>query len=129
MKILDKHFYILYNCYYKDGSYSSDMPNLTVFGILLVAYWGLISFFVGCIYLAFDPYANHAPPLLYYVPLSILLVYFMFFRNRRYTKIYNTYKDCSNLNGKRLKILAFGVAILSILAFPILAFLRNIILL
>jgi hypothetical protein len=113
--MIDKLFYIIYNSYYKHGSYKNDTPPLTVFGIFTIAFfsvWGLI---VDIIHWSIDKnfYIKRTPHLdhRWYILGGALITYFLFYYNKRYKDIYLKYKDNKALDSRFVRILGFVIVI------------------
>lgn len=131
--MIDKLFYIIYNSYYKHGEYKNDNPSLTVGGIFVGCFFGIglsIKSIINFTNPLFDPVNNPAAkaskPLMLLVTLICgVLVYFVFYHNKRYQKIYEQFKEDGFLNSKLAKYLAFTTAILIIISPLILALLYN----
>lgn len=127
MKFLYMHFYVIYNSYYKHGNFKADVPNISVFGILFFTYWSIINSVIIIGKIAFNPYRNDLMPSKYTsIPLSILLVFALFFRKEKQCKIYNRYKSNDKLNTKRAKFIAFTLTIVAMLSTFIVLLIRNV---
>lgn len=83
--------------YYKDGKYKNDKPAFTVFCQFMACIFGFIAgltnlflwqFKGTCYVLIFR--IEHA---IYFLAISFFISYFLFYRNKRYDKIYNKYKN------------------------------------
>ena len=112
---MNRLFYIIYNSYYKNGEYKDDTPSLTVGGIFLICFF--------CSGLSILNIIGWVDPLYYHMKLSkttvfleIILfgsiVYFLFYHNKRYQRIYEKYKEDAFLNSQLAKFIGFFIVIL-----------------
>lgn len=119
---MNKLFYIIYNSYYKHGKYKNDIPPLTVFGIFCVAIFSILNTVADVIYLIKDPtyFRTHtAPSPTVYFFISIIVTLLLFYRNKKYKKIYNKYKNVEKYDKIEIRIIAFSIIVMLII-FPIL---------
>lgn len=129
IKLLDKLFYVVYNSYYKHGEFKNDIPPLTVggiFGIMLLC----MALSVFCILGWINPVYAKLPKLNKVILTLVMLffgalVYFIFYYDQRYRKIYNLYKENKFLNSQAAKIECFAFIIVVILLPMALLLIRN----
>lgn len=128
---MNKLFYIVYNSYYKHGQFKNDIPSLTVAGIFAIMFFSLILFglfIIGWIYpeYAYAKISKSNKSIHHFIAIFCCLVtYFAFYYNKRYIKIYQTYKDSEFLNSSTAKFQAFLFIVLVILSPIILALIQN----
>lgn len=127
---MNRLFYIIYNSYYKHGEYKNDTPSLTVGGIFLIFFYSIGSTGLIIIRLINNPLFRHSPKLGKPIQLLItifygIIVYFIFYHNKRYQKIYETYKEDVFLNSKLVKHLGFFIVFFVILFPFIIGLVRN----
>lgn len=116
---MNRLFYIIYNSYYKDGEYKNDIPSLTVGGIFTISFFSIgLSIFnvIGCINPLYSKIKIGNFVAFFSIFFCGLIVYFLFYHNKRYRKIYETYKDNVFLNSKLAKRFSFFIVILFILS-------------
>jgi hypothetical protein len=117
---MNRLFYIIYNSYYKNGEYKDDIPSLTVGGIFLICFFCIRLTVWAIMGLVNTPY-HHAKTSNSTVMVEIIaygiIVYFLFYHNKRYRRIYEKYKENTFLNSKMAKRLGFMIVIL-IIVFP-----------
>ncbi|SOD92083.1 hypothetical protein SAMN06269250_3789 [Spirosoma fluviale] len=140
MKLIDKWFFVIYNCYYKGEDYKNNIPAFTV-TILFAFVFFSTTFLLYSLYNDFikfiinnvaptrsDTGSKHAgittsnflAALLFLVISSL-----MFIKNKRYIVIYETYRSNQALSSYHAKYLAFSLIILVILSPILFAFIRN----
>lgn len=115
--MIDKLFYIIYNSYYKHGKFHNDSPPLTVFGIFCIATNSLLMMSVSSVYQYNDPLylrKNHLPNRGIWLIISVALVYFTFYHNKRYQKIYEKYSHNLAYDALLQKVIAFTTMVLLI---------------
>jgi len=126
---MDRFFYIIFNSYYKHGSYRKDIPSVTVFGIFVGFFFGLILLLIEVNEFFKNPrFKGLGMEKTDYYLLGILsaaIVYFLFYFRKRYAVIYEKYKDSRFLNSKGAKILGFCVAVLFIISPLLFGIVRN----
>lgn len=126
---MNKLFYIIYNSYYKHGKYKKDNPPLTVWGIFLVFFFSFsysIAIIIGWINPLYYRLPKINKPMMLLVTVFFgTIVYFLFYHNKRYHKIYETYKDDVFLNSIIAKYLGFFIAFFIILSPIFLGLIRN----
>jgi hypothetical protein len=127
---MNKLFYIIYNSYYKHGEYKNDNPSLTVWGIFLIFFFSISLDIVIITKLINDPLFLHfqkpsKPFILLGLVLFGALVYFLFFHNKRYYEIYETYKENIFLNKKSTKYWGFFIVFFIIVSPLIIGLVRN----
>jgi glucan phosphoethanolaminetransferase (alkaline phosphatase superfamily) len=126
---MNRLFYIIYNSYYKHGEYKNDNPSLTVGGIFMGCFFCIalsILNIIGWINPLYYRLPKLSKPILFLITILFgIIVYFVFYHNKRYQKIYETYKENIFLNSKRAKYLGFLITILIIISPFILALVRN----
>ncbi|MNK14814.1 hypothetical protein D3C87_329450 [compost metagenome] len=120
---MDYIFYIIYNSYYKNGNYKNDIPALTVGGIFTVVFFCLVQLvnYVRAYLLHDDNVAKNGLGFSKMTVMLIawgcaLLVYLVFYYNKRYIKIHNQFKDNAFANswpGKMVGWLAIALMMLS----------------
>ncbi|UFH47404.1 hypothetical protein LNP27_05035 [Flavobacterium galactosidilyticum] len=128
-----KLFYIIYNAYYKHGEYKNDIPSLTVGGIFLGCFFGIglsISTIIDLMDPVYDPVNKtlSKPSTLTSILAVIFygsIVYFVFYYNKRYRKIYETYKGDVFLNSQFAKYIGFTAVIIIIVSPLIISLLYN----
>ena len=117
--MIDKLFFIIYNSYYKHGSYKNDIPPLTVFGIFTIAFYSVWALIVDIIHWSIDEnfYIKRTPHLdnRWYILGGAVITYFLFYFNKRYKKIYLKYKENKLLDSKSVKVLGFTIMVFFIL--------------
>ena len=128
--MINKLFYIIYNSYYKHGEYKNDTPSLTVGGIFLVFFFSIGYSGLIIIKLLNDPFFLYLPKLIntiliLFTILFGIIVFFMFYHNKRYQEIYLTYKEDVFLNSKLAKLLGFFIVFFIILSPLIIGLVRN----
>lgn len=117
---MNRLFYIIYNSYYKNGEYKDDIPSLTVGAIFSICFF-CIRLTVLAIMQLVDPSYHHAktssPTVMLEMIVYGMIVYFLFYHNKRYQRIYEKHKNDIFLNSKIAKYLGFFIIIL-IIVFP-----------
>ncbi|PRZ28137.1 hypothetical protein BC624_101427 [Flavobacterium granuli] len=117
---MNRLFYIIYNSYYKNGEYKNDIPSLTVGGIFLICFFCIRLSVLAIMELVNPPYHHtktSSPTVMLEMIVYGILVYFLFYHNKRYQRIYEKYKENVFLNSKIAKFLGFCTVIL-IIVFP-----------
>lgn len=127
---MNRLFYIIYNSYYKHGAYKNDIPSLTVAGIFSVCFLSVASFIVLLIRIIEDPMGYRGEHISKPITSLITLlfggiVYFVFYHNKKYKRIYETYKDDVFLNSQMAKYLGFTICLVIIVSPLVLALVRN----
>ena len=116
---MNKLFYIIYNSYYKHGAYKNDIPSLTVGGIFFILFSSIlksIMMLVEWTETFYKKFEYSSGKNFFIITSSCLLVYFVFYHNKRYQKIYTKYKNNAFLNSKTAKLLGFSLVIIMILS-------------
>jgi hypothetical protein len=116
---MNRLFYVIYNSYYKDGQYKDDIPSLTVGGIFTISFFSIgLSIFnlIGWINPLYSKIKIGNFITFFSISFCALIVYFLFYHNKRYRKIYQTYKNNVFLNSKLAKRFSFFIVILFILS-------------
>jgi hypothetical protein len=116
-------FFHIFKRYYKNGSFTNDIPWLTASVIV-----GLSSFFyvLGLLVLAYFFFIDHNVPKLKKYPLLIsgfafaITNYLWFTYKKRYLKIHAEYRT-SNKNNKVTEVLAWIYVIVGFATVPIVA--------
>lgn len=127
--MINKLFYIIYNSYYKHGAYKNDIPTLTVgaiFGVffLSIGYSSLIVF--GWINPMYYNLPKLSKAILSLITLLFgIIVYFVFYHEKKYQRIYIKYKEDTFLNSKSGKVFGFFFVLIIIVSPIILALARN----
>jgi len=119
---MDRLFYIVFNSYYKHGTYKNDIPPLTVFGIFCIAIFSNLLLLRDVILLLNDPmyFRTHkASGIIPYLIASAIITYFTFYYRKRYVKIYERYCHITLYNGILAKMIAFTLMIF-LISLPIL---------
>ena len=127
-KLYNIIFYIIYNSYYKHGNFKNDMPAYTVFFIFTISFFCQMLFLIGLWDLIDDPYTIAEISKLaniFFFLSCFAITYFLFYVNKRYIIIYNTYKDNSFANSRLGKFMGWSFIILSILSPFIFIIIRN----
>lgn len=111
MKALNVVFYHVYNCYYKDGNYTNDIPHVTAYGLVGTS----LSMFNVVVFALFNNFINNTKLsmeiLLTIAILSMLLFFFLFLFNSRYDRIYNEMKG-SKRDTLFMRVVAWGVVVM-----------------
>jgi hypothetical protein len=116
---MNKLFYIIYNSYYKHGEYKDDIPSLTVGGIFTISIFSVARFFSDLIGWFKPSYFEAKQSNIITVLLTFLyglIVYILFYHNKRYQKIYAKYKNNTFLNSKTAKFIGFSLVIIMIMS-------------
>jgi len=119
---MDRLFYIVFNSYYKHGTYKNDIPPLTVFGIFCIAIFSNLLLLRDVILLLNDPmyFRTHkASSIIPYLIASAIITYFTFYYKKRYVKIYERYCHITLYSGILAKIIAFAT-IIFLISLPVL---------
>lgn len=125
---MNKLFYIIYNSYYKHGEYKKDIPTLTVgaiFGIFFSSIGRSILDIIGWINPIYYPIKLSKPFFWLLLIAYSAIVYFAFYHNKRYQKIYEAYKEDVFLNSQKGKFFGFFIVFGIILLPVILALIHN----
>ena len=128
-KPADLTFYIIYNSYYKHGSYQNDMPAFTVFFIFAIAFFCQL-FFLRVVFRIIDnPYhrtLGMSRMEIYALSLlSALIIYFLDYYKKRNLLIYEGYKNNLFANSSLGKFVGWAFMGLSILSPFIFLLIRN----
>lgn len=111
-------FFYVFNAYYKDGNYKSDIPWLTASGIMGVAtFVHIINLFDVILFTIGRKIIGSS----FFVPIGIcitVLVCGYFIIGKRYMRIYEKYKETGKTN-KRAKVLSWTYIFSSFLIFTI----------
>ncbi len=130
---MNKLFYIVFNIYYKNGNYKNDIPTLTVGGIFTVFFFCLTLLFYGMAMTIINPnlrsYGVNKPVSFAIGIIMSVIVYFLFFYNKRYMIIYERYCDRPSLNSRTAKVIGLSIIILGLLSPFVYALISNKILL
>ena len=122
-KLFNLIFYIIYNSYYKHGNFKNDVPAYTVFFIFRFSFFCQMLFLIGLWDLINDPYTNaeisKLANIIFFLS-CLAITYFLFYLNKKYVVIYNTYKNDLFANSHLGKFMGWSFIILSIL-FPFLS--------
>jgi uncharacterized membrane-anchored protein len=117
---MDFIFYIIFNSYFKDGHYKNDIPPLTVGGIFTILFFCIILLIQGIYeYFQFGNIAVRSFGKIYAILIGWIcagLVYFVFYYNKRYIKIYNRFKDDKFANSWIGGIFGWGLLALLMLS-------------
>ena len=128
-KLLNLIFYIIYNSYYKHGNFKNDMPAYTVFFIFAISFFCQLLLLVGLWEIIEDPYRRDtgiSKLMNYFMVLScVVITYFLFYLNKKYRLIYETYKANSFADSRLGKFMGWSFIILSILSPFIFILIRN----
>ncbi len=127
---MDFIFYIIYNAYYKDGNYKNDMPAFTVFILFTLAFFCILLMLADVkVLLTEGPYVKELGLKKYHIYLlglmGAVITYLMFYINKRYVNIYDTYKDSRFANGYTGKIIGWTGLFIMILSPFIFIYIRN----
>lgn len=114
----------MYNAYYKDGNYTSDIPHLTAFGIvgcslslLLVVGVSLLNYTLNGSRLSFEF-------IVAVLVVGLMLFFFLFLFKRKYEKIYEDLKG-SGLDSLPFKILSWLIVVAGFAMVGLYAYLFN----
>jgi prolipoprotein diacylglyceryltransferase len=108
---MDFIFYTIYNSYFKHGNYKNDIPPLTVGGIFFISVKDYFLF--GNI--VTKPFSQLEAALIGWG--CGFCIYFIFYFNKRYIRIYTRYKDHKLANSWSGKIIGW-LSILFIMLSP-----------
>lgn len=127
--MLTKLFFIIYNTYYRNGNFKNDIPPLTVGGIFLIFFFCTgMSIHATLRLLEINSLASTdvmSPRFATVIVLgSVVTTYTLFFMNKKYTIIYEKFKDDIFLNSFFGKVLGFLIVILGIILPFVLAYIR-----
>lgn len=125
----NKLFYIIYNSYCKHGQYKNDISSLTVGAIFGIFFLSIV-FSSVIIFGWINPLYDHLPklskPIMSFITIVFgIIVYFIFYHEKKYQKIYERYREDIFLNSQAGKVFGFFFVFLIIVSPIILALLRN----
>lgn len=115
--------------YYKDGNYRNDRPAFTVFiqfcaafsgfnlGIIQIYYWITEG---SCYRFLFT-----MPMIFLAMPIAFVMAYFLIFYNKRYEKVYESYKTNQVANNIFIRIIAVTIMFMLLLSCLIIAYLKG----
>ena len=121
-------FYIIYNSYYKHGNYKNDNPPFTVFFIFAISFFSQLLLLIEVYRVIQDPYTRYLGSKSILRALGFLCfipTYLLFYLNRRYEVIYNTYKEDPLANSFPGKVIGWSVLIFCILSPFLFSLIRN----
>jgi hypothetical protein len=126
---MDFLFFVIYNMYYRDGNYTNDRPAFTVYCQFVVSITGFI---FGLLYLmswlikgSCYKFFISMPIIFLTLPVSFIVTYFLFYRKKRYEKIYFKYKDNSFFRSLFAKVFAVLMMFTTALFGIIVIYLKN----
>lgn len=112
MKFIRLIYFHIYNSYYADGNYQSDIPHLTAFGIVGCSFSVilLVITFATCqFFFAFEP----SVVLVTVLFICLLMVfYFVLLHKRRYAAIYLEFKN-SKYDATLMRVISWLVLIIA----------------
>lgn len=115
MKYLRVIYFHVYNAYYKDGRFSSDVPHLKAFGLVGCSFCFMIAVICALTFQVLNGVRFSFGIGLFIEVLSSILFYYLLLFNRVYEKINQEFKgskfDCSSY-----KILSWLVVIIGFAA-------------
>ena len=124
MKAFNVIFYHVYNCYYKDGKYTNDVPHLTAFGLV----GSSLTMSCLAVFALFNSIINNSRlsvgTSLAIVIAGMLLFFFLFLFNSRYDRIYNEING-SKLDNLFMKIAAWGVVVMGFVSVGLYSYIFN----
>lgn len=110
---MDFIFYVIFNSYFKHGNYKNDIPPLTVGGIFAFLFFCMVLLIQGIYeYFQFGNVPVRSFGEIYTILIGWIcagLVYFIFYYNKRYIRIYNRFKDNKLANSWTGRILGWGL--------------------
>lgn len=124
MKLIKAIFFHVYNFYYKDSSYTNDIPHLTAFGIVGCSLSCVLAAGVASINHLLNASRLSKPAVFIVYVLGLLISFLLFYANRRYDKIYEEIKD-SKYDTITYKILSWVIVILGFSLIGIYSYLFN----
>ena len=119
LKLHNLIFYIICNSYRKHENYEKDAPPLNIFFVFTISFYCQILLFIGLLKLLENPYYRSLgiPKLIniFFFLSCFAITYFLFYLNKKYVVIYNTYKNDLFANSHLGKFMGWSFIILSIL--------------
>ena len=128
LKLYNFIFYVIYNSYYKHGNYKNDNPPFTVFFIFVIFFFCQLLFLIELYRVIQDPYTRviASKSILRVLAFSCFIpTYLLFYLNRKFNVIYDTYKADLFANSFTGKILGWFILIFFILSPFIFSLIRN----
>ena len=127
LKMYNFIFYVIYNSYYKHGSYKNDMPPYTVFFIFVIVFYSQLLFLIELYHVIQNPYTRTIGPksIRYLAFLCFIPTYLLFYSNKKYNVIYNTYKEDTFANSLLAKLMSWAIVVILILSPFIFGLIRN----
>ena len=124
MKFLNSIYFHVYNAYYKDGNYTSDIPHLTAFGIVGCSFSLLLAVIVSLLNYSLNESRLSFELIIGVLVLGLILFIFLFLFQKKYEKIYEDIKG-SELDSLPIKVLSWLIVATGFATVGLYAYLFN----